>query len=256
MAFGCRNSSEDKLDQILSRLSAVESRLAQIAGGGAAAQAAGPRLDPNVTYNVPVDAKDAFRGGSYAKVTLVEAYEFACPYCAMLATPIESLLSSYKSDELKVVSKHFIVHPDRATEPALAACAASQQGKFADFERNLWKAAWQTTPQLSLKADGLAAASLHSIAADLGLNMKQFDDDIRKVCPGVITRNKTEMEKLGVNGTPTLFINGKPYQGARTVEALKQAIDAEITTANAALAHGATLNDYYRGLVAKGKPTI
>ena len=82
-ALGCRKVSDDesgeKLDKILSRLDAMDKKLDQIAQGRAAAAAAQrpSEPDPRSTYAVPVTEADHPRGPATAKVTIVEAADFA-----------------------------------------------------------------------------------------------------------------------------------------------------------------------------------
>ena len=85
-AFGCQRDDSkvsEKLDQIASRLDSIEKQLASGAGARGAAGAAGQRgaggerkrPDPSKVYAVP--ATGASHGPKNAKVTIVEAFEFA-----------------------------------------------------------------------------------------------------------------------------------------------------------------------------------
>ncbi len=204
-------------------------------------------------YKVPIGNDDAFRGGKHAKVTIVEATEFACPYCAKLAVVTDELLGSYKDEELKIVSKQFVVHPQTATKPALASCAAQKQGKFGEFGEALWKNAWHSGEGFRLKAEALGTPALEKIATELSLDLERFKSDMAGSCQQTINNNRRELSTLGVNGTPALYINGSYYGGARSVEGLKAAVDAELKKADAALAKGAELSGYYASVIAKGK---
>jgi hypothetical protein len=58
----------------------------------------------------------------------------------------------YSDEDVKVVAKHFVVHPQLATDAALASCAANEQGKFAAFEHELWPHVWDLeAPRKRLK---------------------------------------------------------------------------------------------------------
>ncbi len=241
------NAKLDKLDKKLDGLAKNSGRAA-----------APKRKRPTVgeLYKVSVSDDDLYRGGKNAKVTIVEATEFACPYCRMLAGPTEELLKHYDEEDLKVVSKQFIVHPSLATKPALAACAANKQGKFGDFEHALWSAAWKGDERPQLVREGLSDDSLNGIAKNIGLDMTRFKSDMDGSCKSVIARSKKEMSTLGVSGTPAVYINGRYYGGPRTVEGLKEAVDKEIARADATLAKGGSLDSYYSGLIAKGKAQL
>lgn len=207
-------------------------------------------------YKVPIGNDDAFRGGKHAKVTIVEATEFACPYCAKLAVVTDELLKSYSDEDLKIVSKQFVVHPQTATKPALAACAAQRQGKFGEFGEALWKNAWHSGEGFRLKADELDTPALEKIATGLSLDLKRFKSDMDGTCKQSIDNNRRQLSSLGVSGTPALYVNGSYYGGPRTAEGLKAAVDAELKKADAALAKGAELSGYYASVIAKGKTTM
>ena len=82
-ALGCRKVSDDdsgeKFDRIMSRLDAMDKKIDQIAQGrgGAAQPQRPPEPDPKSTYAVPVSDADHPRGPATAKVTIVEAADFA-----------------------------------------------------------------------------------------------------------------------------------------------------------------------------------
>lgn len=251
------DSSAKELSALSAKLDSMDKKLDRLGASQGRAKAPAPKR-PTVgeLYKVDVSADDAYRGGKDAKVTIVEASEFACPYCKLLAGATETLLSQYEDDDLKVVSKQFVVHPSLATQPALASCAASKQGKFLEYDRELWSAAWKGEERPQLIREGLADESLDAIATKLGLDMATFHADMKGSCKEVIARNRTEMATLGVNGTPAVYINGRYYGGPRTAEGLKAAVDKELAAANAALAKGGSLDTYYAGLIAKGKARL
>ena len=93
--------------------------------------------DPAVTYAVAIGAHDLVEGPADAKVTLIEAYEFLCPYCKRVDPTIQALRKKYGTD-LRVVSKYMVVHGTPAVAPALLACAAHKQGKLAPARDALW----------------------------------------------------------------------------------------------------------------------
>src|SRR5690606_2182796 len=113
------------------RLESIETKLDS---GGAARgaappqQAQRPRPEPTTVYSVPVEGSP-YKGPEHAKVTIVKAFEFACPYCEKVRPTLNGLQEKYGKD-IKIVYKHLIVHPQVATTPALAACAGHRQGKY------------------------------------------------------------------------------------------------------------------------------
>src|SRR5882724_11807014 len=124
---------ENKIDALGKKVDAL------VARGGAGAAAPRPaRAEPNPakTYAVPVDG-DPSDGPADAKVTLVKAYDYACPYCEKVRDTMDDLRKKYGND-LRIVFKQFVVHPQVATAGALAVCAAHKQGKFLQMDALLW----------------------------------------------------------------------------------------------------------------------
>ncbi|MBL4637494.1 MAG: thioredoxin domain-containing protein [Kofleriaceae bacterium] len=247
-------SDAKALSELSNKIDAIDKKIDRIGASAGRGQAPKQRRRPTVgqLYKIPVSDKDAYRGGKNAKVTIAIASEFACPYCAQLAKVSDELLEAYDDGDLKVVSKHFVVHPALATKPALATCAAALQGKFADFEGALWAKAWPGEKP-RLQRDALSEKSLEKMATEIGLDMTRYKSDMKSACTGTLDRNRIELSSLGVNGTPAMYINGVYYGGARTVEALKAVIDTEVAKADKVLATGIALADYYPSLIAKGK---
>ncbi len=256
-----------ELRQTNQKLDAMDKKIdALAASGGARAAAARPsrarperkRPTPGTLYAVPVNDTDPFRGAKHAKVTIVEAFEFACPYCAIVGKSMDETLSEYEPGDVKLVAKNLIIHPQVATDAALGACAAQAQGKFEAYEKALWKAAWKVEDRPSWKdREALKPERLHAMAKDLGMNVAKFKADMASdACKQQLAQHRREMMNLGVSGTPGIFINGKYYVGQRTPEALKAAIDAELEAADAAIAKGVKLEDYYASLVKQGKKTL
>jgi protein-disulfide isomerase len=266
--FGCQKAHDDrlekKMDTMLAKLEAMEKRLDQqpVAGrpGAAQAGAAQPprRPDPNTTYAVPVDeAKDAMRGAKHAKVTIVEAFEFACPHCYTVSKPIGEVVAKY-GDTVRVVSKQYVIHPAIATLPAHAACAANRQGKYAAFEHELFTRAWPTDGgKPRMDQTQLQQPALEKLAADLKLDVEKFKADMAGAeCKAILDKQMAEMRQIGVNGTPAVFVNGRPYVGPRTIEGFSKVIDDEIKKADAAIAGGVKLEQYYSSIVQSGKKTL
>jgi protein-disulfide isomerase len=260
LGLGCQrlpdNSNKKEIEELSAKIDTINDKIDKLSIPSRGRAQAPKRPTVGQLYKVPVGKDDSFRGGQNAKVTIVEATEFACPYCARLADVTEELLAAYSDEDLKIVSKQFVVHPQTATKPALASCAAHKQGKFGEFEKALWKNAWHSQDALKLKADELATPALDGIAKTIGLDMGRFHKDMEGSCKSTIASNRTQLAKLGVNGTPALYVNGVYYGGPRSVDGLKAAIDAELKKANTALAKGAKLESYYASLIAKGKTSM
>ncbi|MCP4447429.1 MAG: thioredoxin domain-containing protein [Myxococcales bacterium] len=152
-------------------------------------------------------------------------------------------MKDYEGD-VKIAFKHFVVHPQSATEPALAACAAGLQGKFSEMEKAIWEKAY---PKRDFKP-----ASLEAIAKGVGLDIAKYTADKAGACKKQIGKDQSDLRNVGTSGTPAFYINGRFLSGARPVDQFKKLVDEELKKANARIAKGeATVADYYDKFVVK-----
>jgi len=250
---------ERKVDAIDQKLD----KLLKGGGIGAAAQQrpARPEPDRSKTYAVPVDG-DPIDGPADAKITLVKAYDYACPYCEKVRDTMDDLRKKYK-DDIRIVYKQFVVHPQVATAGALAVCAANKQGKFIELDRLLWDKGFKGR-QFDKDAPGEQGASqkcweskdgcpiVLGFAKELGLNEDKFKADM-KDCQQLIQKDMRDLQQLGVGATPSFFINGRFLSGAMPIENFQALIDEELAKATAAQQAGAKPETYYDDeIVAKG----
>lgn len=151
-----------------------------------------------------------------------------------------------------MVVKQFVVHPDTATIPALAVCAAQQQNKFHEMEKTIWDKGWPGD-----RPGNLGREAMDTFAKELKLKMDKFKADIDgEHCRQQLADNKALLARLGTRGTPGFFINGRFLGGAMPIDRFKVLIDEEIKKADEALKNGAKLQDYYASIVANGKKSI
>jgi protein-disulfide isomerase len=247
---------DPRITEVLDKLDKIDKRLDGMKGGVQAAAAAAPQRprgpDPNTVYNVPVLNEDVTKGAKVAKVTIVEGFDFACPYCAASRPAVEAVLAKHPED-VRVVSKQFVVHPQVATLPALAVCAAHKQGKGVELENEIWARSWKNdepTGRPKFDQTQLTQESIEKAAADKKLDVAKLKADMQSSgCQDEIMRQQRELATVGVNGTPAFFINGKPYMGARSPEAFNAAVEEEIKKVDAAVKGGQKLEDYYANLM-------
>jgi protein-disulfide isomerase len=187
-------------------------------------------------------------------VTIVEGFDFACPYCAMSTPALVEAAAAHPGD-VRVVSKQLVVHPQVATTAALGSCAAQRQGKGAEYEKAVWAAAWKVDgDKPNFNRDQLAPEALEKIAGQVGLDVGRWKTDRdSQACKDAIARDAHELATLGVTGTPAFFIHGRPYVGQRTADAFKAAIEDEIKKADAS---GQTPAAYYDALMKSAKPAL
>lgn len=254
---------EKKLEEISKKLDTV---IAQ--RGGAGAQAPRPqRAEPDraKTYAVPVDG-DPVDGPNDAKVTLVKAYDYACPYCEKVRDTMDELRKKYGND-LRIVFKQFVVHPQVATASALAVCAANKQGKFLQMDALLWDKGFKgrqfdkdaTEGGQSQRCWESAAGCpvVLGFAQELGLNAEKFKADMKGECQALIQKDQRELQMLGVGATPSFFVNGRFLSGAMPIDNFSALIDEELKKANAVIASGTPAGSYYQqAILDKGLKTL
>jgi protein-disulfide isomerase len=172
---------------------------------------------------VKVAATGPSKGEATAPVTIVEFSDFQCPYCKRQEDALHKILTDYPG-KVRLVFRDFPLdgHPDAAKAAQAAACADAQ-GKFWNFHDKLFD-----------NQAALGVSDLKSYARQEGLDGKKFDacldgDEMR----ARVDENLHEGEAAGVDGTPALFVNGRPLSGATSYEDLKAAVDEELATAPA-----------------------
>lgn len=140
---------------------------------------------------------------------------------------------------MKIVFKHYLVHPQQGTIPAHAACAANLQGKFKPMYEAIWAANRNFTQE-----------NMEKIAAQLGLDMQKFKADMAGPCPKLVQQDQQDVGKVGTTGTPAFYINGRFLSGAQPIESFKALIDEELKKANERIAKGeATVETYFQKFV-------
>jgi protein-disulfide isomerase len=222
--------------QLSSRLAKVEKFLAPYINQPPAP----PEPNPAVTYSVPVNGS-VFVGPADAPVTIVFAFDYACPYCYRVRPTVAELHKKFGAN-LRIVYKHFIVHPQTATIAALAACAAAKQDKFIEMDELLWERGFMK--------GGYTADLFLTLADELHLDRKRFlADQAGEACKAQLADDMSILQKLAMNGTPGFFINGRFLGGAQPIEAFTKLVDEELARANKRIAAGTPAAGYYQKYV-------
>ena len=224
------------------RVARLERRLDKVTGF--LKQAVRPELDTTVSYAVPLDPSDPVIGKPDAKVTIIEAYEYKCPYCALVAPTVEKLIEEYPND-VRVAHKYFLIHGPPAMPSGQAACAAGKQGKFKEFNKTLWAKAWPNPQGQPPNNDELTAEAMERHAQGLGLDLAKFKADMDGECKGWVERSGATLQQFGAGGTPSFYINGRFVQ-AGDPGAFKRVIDEEIKKVNES---GVAPAEYYEKVV-------
>ena len=267
----CKPDTKDleaKIDNLTKKVDEL-SKNGGVGRPGAAQQpqrAPRPEPDRAKTYSVSVDG-DPFDGPADAKVTVVKAYDYACPYCERVRDTMEELRKKYGND-LRVVYKQFVVHPQVATAGALAFCAAAKQGKAHEMDVALWDKGFKGH-QFDKDAAGEGGASqkcweseagcpvVLGFAKELGLDEAKFKSDM-KSCQQQIQKDMRDLQALGVGATPSFFVNGRFMSGAMPIDNFTALADEELKKANETIQkEGIPAAQYYQKVVVeRGQKTL
>jgi protein-disulfide isomerase len=165
--------------------------------------------------SIPVSAQDHSAGPANAPVMLVEYGDYQCPYCGE-AYPVLKAVQQALGNKLRFVFRNFPIseiHP-HALHAAQFAEAAAAIGKF-----------WVAHDMLYERQEALDDRDLVAYGSIIGLDAAKlreafdgrFDEKIEADFMGGV--------HSGVNGTPSLFINGLRYDGERDVDSLVAALE-------------------------------
>jgi protein-disulfide isomerase len=168
----------------------------------------------------PLGNRDHVLGPADAPVTLVEYGDYECPYCGM-AHPIVASILERMGDSIRVAYRHFPLtqlHPHSQHAAEMAEVAGSR-GKF-----------WAMHDMLFRNQDALEDEDLISYAAQLGIQPDWAADALatHTFAPRVREDFMTGV-RSGVNGTPTLFINGVRHDGPWDEPTLLEALQSAAT---------------------------
>jgi protein-disulfide isomerase len=157
-------------------------------------------------------------GAQNGPITIVEFSDFQCPYCAAAVPQINAVLKAYPTQVKLIFKQYPLEMHSQANLAAAAAISAQKQGRF-----------WQMHDALFAHHDDLSRDTILALASQNGLNMDQFQKDLdsTEVHESVV-RDVQDGDHAGVEGTPTLFINGQRYNGPIALDSLKPVFEAEL----------------------------
>jgi len=156
------------------------------------------------------------KGPANASVTIVVFSDYLCPVCDRLEPILHQVLDKYPND-VKLVYKLCPNH-DFSKEAIEAAYAAWDQGKFWEYHDKLFY------NQLVLNKPKFTA-----IAEELHLDLKRFNKKMKDpAIQKLIDRDWADVSRLGIRGTPTVYINGKVLND-RSLQGFQTAIEGELS---------------------------
>jgi protein-disulfide isomerase len=165
------------------------------------------RFDPEKVKNVPIDGSPT-KGPESAPITIVEFADFQCPHCAEFAPVVDKVLDSRKN-EVRFVYKFYVLGKFPHSEAAArAAIAAGKQGKF-----------WEMHHAIFANQSRLDQQGLDALAKELGLDVARLHADMQAPETSErIAKDKKLGEDLKIEGTPTIFINGRQFDGRQSLD--------------------------------------
>ena len=150
----------------------------------------------------------SWKGASKPDVTLVEFFDYACPYCKASNPVVERLLQEDKT--VRVVYRELpILGPDSVTAARLS-LAASKAGRFAQFHDALWAAGRPSAQTLASASQSAGIPAQPAESADIEAELK---------------KNFELAGQLGATGTPLFIVGNRVINSAVSYEELKKAVD-------------------------------
>jgi protein-disulfide isomerase len=165
--------------------------------------------------NPPVVSRGDLEGGNYPflgsekpKVTVVEFFDFRCPYCKQATPIIEEMMKEY-GDKVKFIARNFpaeSLHPGTTDLARLGYCA-KEQGRF-------WPIYFYFYNNQDLIPEIVTEQYLTDIARSNDLDLDRFTKCLHDPATLVaVNKDYTAGFNFGVEGTPTFFINGERITG-------------------------------------------
>jgi protein-disulfide isomerase len=171
-----------------------------------------------VRYTVPAGDAPAL-GPANAPVTIIEFSDFECPFCQKWQQEVYPKLMANYADKVRFVFRNFPLSGHSSAIPAAeASLCANEQSQFWAYHDKLFSLQYP-----------LETASYPKYASDLGLDLVKFNDCMST--HRYLAKIQSDVDfasKLGVDQTPTFFINGLAVLGAQPYEFFQQIIDQEL----------------------------
>lgn len=160
-----------------------------------------------------LDEKYSFStGNKKGDITVVEFFDYNCPYCRQALKDIVKLLDEDKN--VHVVLKEYPILGEASQKASLAALAARKQGKYMEYHQALLNAKGRINDK-----------AIEDIAKQVGLDVKKLKKDMASdEVKGELQKNIDVGIKLGINGTPTFIFNDQVIPQVLPFDAMKSLI--------------------------------
>lgn len=147
-------------------------------------------------------------GNSSSKITVIEFGCYSCPYTRQAEEQVQGMMAKYGSRAYFVFKPFPIPNHPYSTEAAIAASCANEEGKYWEYRKMLFE------NQRAVQEQGDVA--LLSLAGKLNLTGFVPCYSTRRFA-AFVEQTQKEGQECGIYGTPTFFVNGKPFVGEDAV---------------------------------------
>ncbi|HEX6084005.1 MAG TPA: thioredoxin domain-containing protein [Thermoanaerobaculia bacterium] len=167
---------------------------------------------------VAVKAEGPSRGNPNAPVTIVEFSDFECQFCGRAVETLRKVEEKY-GDQVRIVFRDYPLPMHRtAKRAAEAAHCANEQQKF-----------WEMHDKLFSKTGPISDSDVFKYAGQIGLDHDRFNSCMSEGKYAEAWKPAMdEGSAVGVQSTPTFFINGRLIVGAASLDAFSRVIDEEL----------------------------
>jgi len=168
-----------------------------------------------------VKAEGPSHGPANAPITIVEFSDFECPFCGRVVDTVKKVESTY-GDKVRLVFRDYplVIHRT-AKRAAEGSHCAEEQGKF-----------WEMHDKLFSKGGPIQDEDLYRYATQIQLDRQKFDDCLSSGrYKEAYKPSQDEGARVGVQSTPTFFINGRLIVGAANYETFVKVIEEELANA-------------------------
>lgn len=153
-------------------------------------------------------------GNPKGDVTMVEFFDYACPYCKSVEEDLKKLLES--DGKVRLVLKEFPVLGPNSMTAAKAALASRAQGKYVAFHDALMTTRGQFNEETVLRIARSVGIDTDRLKADMG------SPEIE----AALKANRAVAESLAIRGTPAFIVGDEVFPGAMDLAAFKQVVAA------------------------------
>lgn len=158
------------------------------------------------------DRRDPSIGNPDASVTVVEFFDYQCPYCKRMADDLVELVA--EDPDLRIVFKEFPVFGDGSTLATRAALAADKQGKYTEFHLAM----------MNLRG-APSDSTIARLADRYGLDVERLRRDMASdEIEAAIQANYRLAQQIGVRGTPAFVVGDQLIPGAMSLDAMRDLI--------------------------------